>query len=126
MKLTNQRIINDAKRLGEMSQKQLPVKVSYAIAKNITKIEAELGIYNKQRQKLIDQYSEKDETGKPLADATGNVIWQEGSVEAWNKDIKELMAIENDVDIHKFPISALEGFNMTPAEIMLIDYMIED
>ena len=63
MKLTNRKIVNDANLLGNLTHKQLPIKVSYAIAKNISKIEKELEIYNKERQKLIDKYCLKDEEG---------------------------------------------------------------
>ena len=66
MKLTNRKIVNDANLLGNLTHKQLPIKVSYAIAKNISKIEKELEIYNKERQKLIDKYCLKDEEGKKL------------------------------------------------------------
>jgi len=41
MKLSNERILRDIPSLIEISKKQLPIKVSYAIAKNIAKIEAE-------------------------------------------------------------------------------------
>ena len=128
MKLSNQRILNDAARLGEISQKQLPVKVSYAIAKNISKIEGELNIYNKERQKLIDQYAEKDDKDKIIADEKGNVKFKEDCKEKWDKDIKELLAIENEVEIHKFSMNEFNGknYDLSPAELMLIDYMIEE
>lgn len=126
MKLSNERLINDASKLAQLSQKKLPIKASYAIAKNISKIESELKIYNREREKLIDKYSKKDEKGNPVADEAGQIVFCEGCKEQWDKDIKELLAIENDIDIHKFPIAALEGYDMTPAELMLIDYMIEE
>ena len=127
MKLSNERIVNDANVLGAISQKNLPIKVSYAIAKNIAKIEAEIKVYNKERQKLIDKYSVKDEEGKPLIEDNSIKIAEE-HVEEWNRDIKELLAIENEVDIHKFHIDKLINSNcdMSPAELMLIDYMIEE
>lgn len=127
MKLSNERIVNDANVLGAISQKNLPIKVSYAIAKNIAKIEAEIKVYNKERQKLIEKYSVKDKEGKPLIEDNSIKIAPE-NVEEWNRDIKELLEIENEVDIHKFHISELENSNctMTPAELMLIDYMIEE
>jgi len=127
MKLSNERIVNDANVLGAISQKNLPIKVSYAIAKNIAKIEAEIKVYNIERQKLIEKYSVKDKEGKPLIEDNSIKIAPE-NVEEWNRDIKELLEIENEVDIHKFHISELENSNctMTPAELMLIDYMIEE
>lgn len=127
MKLSNERIVNDANVLGAISQKNLPIKVSYVIAKNISKIEAEIKVYNKERQKLIEKYSVKDEEGKPLIEDNSIKIAPE-HVEDWNRDIKELLAIENEVDIHKFHIDELVNSkcDMSPAELILIDYMIEE
>lgn len=125
MKLSNGRILNDAQSLGSISNKELPIKVSYAIAKNISKIESELKVYNTQKQKLIEKYSEKGEDGKTLIDAENKIKIQDEYLENWNRDIEELLAIENEVDIHTFDISLLEGFSMSPSELMLIDYMIE-
>ena len=126
MKLSNERILNDSTKLAQIAQKELPIKASYAIAKNISKLEAELKTYNSEREKLIEKYSIKDENGKTVADENNQIKLQPEQVADWNKDMKELFAIENDIDIHQFPIEALNGHSMTPAEIMLIDYMISE
>lgn len=126
MKLSNEKILNDAEQLVKISQKSLPIKASYAIAKNLAKIESELKIYNKEKEKLIEKYAERDEKGNIIPDENGQIKLKIECIADWNKDIKELLAIENDIAIHKFPISALEGYDMTPAELMLIDYMIEE
>jgi len=127
VKLSNERIVNDANVLGAISQKNLPIKVSYAIAKNIAKIEAEIKVYNKERQKLIEKYSVKDEEGKPLIE-DNNIRIAEEFIMDWNRDIKDLLDIENEIDIHKFHIDELinSKCDMSPAELMLIDYMIEE
>ena len=127
MKLTNRKIVNDANLLGNLTHKQLPIKVSYAIAKNISKIEKELEIYNKERQKLIDKYCLKDEEGN-LIDENNQFKIADGNLEAWNKDMNELLEIEIDINIHKFSKDDLfnSNCNITPAELMLIDYMIEE
>jgi hypothetical protein len=125
MKLSNERILNDIKTLAEISAKQLPVKVSYAIAKNISKIEVELKIYNHEREKLIEKYAEKDDKDKIIADAKGQIKFKKEHLADWNKDIRDLLTIENDIDIHKFSLDALEGYNMSPGELRTIDYMLE-
>ena len=68
MKLTlsNERIVNTINTLGELSNAKLPVKVAYAITKNINKINVELEAYNKEKAKLINKYGEKDEKGKSV------------------------------------------------------------
>lgn len=128
MLLSNEKLLNDAAGLSQLTQKNLPVKVSYAIAKNISKIESNLKIYNKEKQKLIDKYSVKDEKGETLVGEDNQVTIQKEFLENWNKDIKELQAIENEIDIHKFNANDLfsGNYDMTPGEIMLIEYMIED
>lgn len=124
MKLSNEKILADIAKLMEISKKVLPIKASYAIAKNMKKIEDELEIYYKEREKLIDKYAEKDENGNIKIDETGFIVFRDK--EGWDREIKELLAIENDIKIHKFPIDVLEGYNMSPAELMLIEYMIEE
>lgn len=125
MKLSNRRILEDIQKLGGIAQKQLPVKVSYAIAKNISKIESELKVYSAERDKLIDKYSQKDEEGKVKADENGQIDFG-GYKKEWENDINDLLTIENDIDIHKFSVNELNGFNISPAELQTIDYMIEE
>jgi hypothetical protein len=127
IKLSNNRIVNDAPALGAISQKNLPIKVSYALAKNIGKIEDELKLYNKEKQKLIDIYSIKDEEGKPLIE-DNNIRIAEEYIMDWNRDIEDLLDIKNEIDIHRFHIDELVNFNcnISPMELMLIDYMIEE
>ena len=127
MKITIRNILNDTNSLAVISQKQLPIKVSYAIAKNIKKLESELKIYNEERQKLIDQYCIKDNEGNNVIDENNNLKIADEHLDAWNKEINELMDIEVDIDIHKFNLDSLMNgnYDMTPAELMIIDYMIE-
>ncbi|WP_195948103.1 hypothetical protein [Paraclostridium bifermentans] len=125
MKLTNKKIVTDSMILMEISRKELPIKVSYALAKNIAKIEKELEIYNSERQKLLDKYCVKDENGQNKIDENNQLKIQEEYLKDWEHDIKELQNIELEIDIHKFKIAELNGYNMAPSELIAIDYMIE-
>ncbi len=128
MKLTNRKILQDAQFLGSLTQKDLPAKVSYAIAKNVSKIESELRIYNSERKKLIDKYCIKDEDGNNVIDENGQFVIADENMNDWNDAINELLDIEMDIDIHKFNINDLfsKDYELKPSELMLIDYMIED
>lgn len=128
MKLTNRKIVNDANFLGTLTNMQLPIKVSYAVAKNVSKIEKELEIYNKERQKLVDKYCIKDEKGNNKIDENNQLKIADENLDDWNKSINELLDIEIDIEIHKFSKEDLFNSNckMTPSELILIDYMIEE
>lgn len=128
IKLSNEKLVNSVQTLNNLTQQELPIVVSYAISKNIAKIETELKIYNAEKQKIIEKYSVKGEDGKTKVGEDGNITIEEESIELWNKDIAELMAIENEIDIHQIQISKLENsnFSIAPSELMKIDYMIAE
>ena len=130
MKLTlsNERIVNTIDVLGELNNAKLPVKVAYAITKNINKINSELKAYNKEKAKLIDKYGEKDKEGKLKVDKKGNIPLKEEHIEDWNRDIAELLSIENEIDIHMINLDDLlnSNCNISPAGLVAIDFMIKD
>lgn len=124
MKLSNEKLVNSIGVLSKLTNMELPIKLSYAISKNITKIDRELVVYNKERQKLIEKYGEKDEEGKlkTKEDGTINIL----DIDSFNKDMKEILEIETEVDIHVIDLEKVDvDINITPGEIMLVDYMFE-
>ncbi|MDC4242666.1 hypothetical protein NE398_21330, partial [Clostridium tertium] len=122
MKLSNEKLVNSIGVLNKLTNMELPIKLSYAISKNITKINRELVVYNKERQKLIEKYGEKDEESKlkTKEDGTINIL----DIDSFNKDLKEILEIETEVDIHVIDLEKVDvDINITPGEIMLVDYM---
>jgi len=128
IKLSNEKLVNRVQVINNLSQQALPITISYAIAKNIAKVEEELKIYNVEKQKLIEKYSIKGEDGKPEVSDTGTINIQEEFIEVCNKDFAELFAIENEINIHEISISKLENsnFSIAPGELMRIDFMITE
>lgn len=124
MKLSNEKLVNSIGVLSKLTNMELPIKLSYAISKNITKIDRELTVYNKEREKLINKYGEKDEEGnlKTKEDGTINIL----DIDSFNNDLKEILDIETEVDIHLIDLEKVNAdINITPGEIMLVDYMFE-
>lgn len=126
MKLSNEVLINSVNVLSKLNNMELNIKVSYAIAKNIDKLEKELKVYNDERQKLIEKYSIKDEEGKTKVNEGGTINIKEDKIQDWNMDINELIKLENEVDIHCIKLDDLFkcDCNITPGELHLINYMI--
>lgn len=125
MKIKNEVLVNSVQVLRKLNAAELPIKLSYKLAKNIKNIEKELALYEEEKQKLIAKYGEKDEVGKIKQndDGTINIL----DTEKWNNDIKELLAIEADISIEKINIDELgkSDFKITPADLGLIDYLIK-
>lgn len=124
MKLSNEKLVNSIGVLTKLTNMELPIKLSYAFSKNIIKIDRELVAYNKEREKLINKYGEKDEEGnlKTKEDGTINIL----DIDSFNKDLKEILEIETEVDIHLIDLEKVNvDINITPGELMLVDYMFE-
>lgn len=124
-KLTNREILEKVGMLGELSNRKLPVKASYAIAKNISKVEKELKHYNTEREKILKECCLKDEEGN-LKIEDGNYAIDPDKMGKWNKDMNDLQDIEIEIDVHTFKLEELTGYDMTPSELMVIDFMIKE
>ena len=124
MKLSNERLVNSVGVLSKLTNLELPIKLSYAFSKNITKIDAELKAYNIEREKLLNKYGEKDEEGKLKLSEKGevNILDREN----FNKEIAELLQCESEIDIHLIDLESIDtDINITPGELMIIDYMFK-
>lgn len=124
MIIKNEKLVNSIGVLSKLTNMELPIKLSYAFSKNITKIDRELTVYNKERQKLIEKYGEKDKEGnlKTKEDGTINIL----DIDSFNKDLKEILEIETEVDIHVIDLENINAdINITPGELMVIDYMFK-
>lgn len=128
LNLSNERIVNTINALSKLNNAQLPIKVAYAISKNVNKIESELKVYNTEKAKLVNKYGEKDKEGKLKVGENGNVPLKEEHIEDYNRDIKELLSIENEMDIHMIKLDDLlnSDYNISPSELSAIDFMIEE
>lgn len=124
MKLSNERLVNSVGVLSKLTNLELPIKLSYAFSKNITKIDAELKAYNMEREKLLNKYGEKDEEGKLKQSEDGKVNILD--IENFNKEIAELLQCESEIDIHLIDLEKVDAkINITPGELMIIDYMFK-
>ena len=128
LNLSNERIVNTINALSKLNNAQLPIKVAYAISKNVNKIESELKVYNTEKAKLVNKYGEKDKEGKLKVGENVNVPLKEEHIEDYNRDIKELLSIENEMDIHMIKLDDLlnSDYNISPSELSAIDFMIEE
>lgn len=113
--------------LQELANTKLPFKVSLIISRNLKNLQKESEFYLEQEQAFIRDYLEfNSETGELIQSEPGVFKIQEGKVEECYKARQDLDAFEVEVDLKKIPLSALENVDFTPAQLMAIEYMIEE
>lgn len=125
MKITNRMLVESTPLIADVSRKQLPVKVSYTISRNMDKIDEALKPYNTERRKLLEKYGEKDKTGK-LAEKDNTIQLDKSRIGDFKKDIDTLLDIEINLDIRKFKLADIGDVNFSAAELRAIGFMIDD
>lgn len=86
---------------------KIPTKVAYWAARLLVKITQEAGIYSKERQKLVDEFCDKDDQGKPVEAGPGQVKMVEHRAE-FIAEMTKLTETEITIDIHKIPLKLAE------------------
>ena len=119
------------KNLQELKKKSLPVKISFAITRNLKKLAGEAEAFDEARMGIIRKYAKKKDNGDFDADAQGNVIIENPS--ACNAEIKELC--EERIEVIDFAMISLEELercdgdqfdSLTPADVETLDFMISE
>lgn len=129
MKLTNREIVNIINNIGAITTKKLPIKLSFAIQKNVRKLEEVAKEYDEARKKILEENAEKDEDGKAVIEDNQYKI---ADTEKNTKEILELLDFENEVDIHTVDLSMVEQCDLehfeslTGTEVGLLSFMINE
>lgn len=131
MKITNRQVIEfiNSVSANKLASKRLPVKVAYAISRNLDKMNNIITSYETARKTLLDQYAEKDEEGKAKVE-DGNYVIQEDQKQAFSDEMKELLEVENEIDLHTINMDEVEKCDtdkydsLTTADLMTLDIMI--
>lgn len=97
MKLKNRDIVNFVNGCAALRAKKLPVKIGYAINRNIIILAEAAEAYNVAREKIIEEHTEKDSEGKPVVKDNSYVF---KDTQRFNKDLEELLGIDTEVNLH--------------------------
>lgn len=116
IKVTINRIISAMAVLQKLSNKELPVKVSYALAKAIKTASAELATYDGQRIKLCEQYGKLNEDGSEYE-------IDEARRSEFEAKADELINLAVEIDVK--PVKLPDDVKLKASEILAIEDFIE-
>lgn len=129
MKVSNLQILTLSKAMPDIRKKMLPIRLGFAINKNIQEMKGISEAYNEEQGKILDKYCSRDEQGNYLAkeDRYDITDW-----DGYNREMTELLKIENEVTVHTVPLEEVEKCGtgkfdaLTPEELELLGFMIEE
>ena len=124
--------------LLQLADKRLPVKLAFAISRNLAKLAPEVEMIEKQREKLCEDYAERKD-GQPVMiesvidgqKMSGYKIAEERS-DDFQAQIKDLFDTEVAVDIMTVNSAVLDLLDsdrydpLTPAQLAGIEWMMEN
>lgn len=123
--LNNTEIINAFNSANELMQcKDLPVKISWDIAKNMKQINDAFNTYLKVEKELIKEYAIKDDNGGVKLDNNNQPKFPPRS-EYYSKR-NELLECENTLKMIIIKLDNLGGCNISPATLYNLGFMIEE
>ena len=129
MKITLTNVRTKYQNLLALADCHLPSKLAYGIAKNLSKLEKEVELIEKQRKSMLESYAQKDETGTFIIE-NGNYALGE-NLNIFCKEFDEFLQTETEIHIHKCPCGVLDMLddpryeNLTPTQMLVLDFMLE-
>lgn len=118
--------------LYPMQKKTFPVKISYAIMRNIEALEKEFSSFEKQRIELCKTYANKDSDRNPVI-KDGAYDIPDDVKEEFRKELADLSDEEIDIDIRTVPAEEFEKCEQadrydipTGEDFAVLGFMLKD
>lgn len=121
-----QDIVNAIETFNVMSNKEMPIKTSFKVARIAKELDKEYQLFNETRRKAIETYGEKDENGELKIDDKGNVALIQDKIETFSAEMNELLNNEVSLNTAPFTLSELEGITLTPAQTSTLLPFVEE
>lgn len=122
MKITNNEIYTLASRLNEMFQdanQRLPIKLNFFLQKNKKTLLTLAQEIEESRAEILRNYGTVNEEN-------GNVHIEDDKIAAANKEIIDLLSLEQEVDIRTVKFEDLpEGISFTTGQMEALMFMID-
>ena len=110
--------------LTTLADKDLDLNTACDIAKDIQNLSIPKQILEQKRNKLIQEYGEKDDEGNLKTNDNGSISFTENNEYECNKKIAELFDEDVDLELIKIKKSALKDIKISPKVALgLIDFL---
>ena len=110
----------------KLSDQQLPLRLSYKIAKGLNLISTELDFYKKQYTLCLKAYAQQNSDGSFEMTDNGNIKIKPGSEEECVKRLQELDSMEFELPNFDFTLEELDGLNFTINDMKVLSPFIKE
>ena len=110
----------------KLSDQQLPLHLSYKIAKGLNLISTELDFYKKQYTLCLKAYALQNSDGSFEMTDNGNIKIKPGCEEECIKRLQELDSMEFELSNFEFTLEELDGLNFTINDMKVLSPFIKE
>lgn len=123
--ITLEELVSSQTSLQKISSMQLPIAVSFKLARGIKQINEELKEFYEAQKKIGEKYGERDERGELKIDTkTGNIPISSEKQQEFQAELNALLAVEVKLNMDPININELESLNMSAQELYWLDKFI--
>ena len=127
MKAKLREVLDSVNCLEKLSSIKMPGKVAYSVARTLGKVYDLSKTFSEQKKKLFDKYGEeKDIKDERTQQTTKQLTIKPENVEAYKKDLSEILDKEVEVDIWKIKVSSLDSLSLEPMILVPLKYLLEE
>ena len=107
--------------LRQVMNKNFKGSVSFKIGRLVRELDKELKLFEKEREKLIEKYAEKDDDGNLIF--TGKNVKILDTIQ-FNKEMEELLSNELNINAEKIDIEVFNDVEISPEQAMILEYIL--
>lgn len=106
VKLSNKRLSEGFPYLGALGSLDLRPKIGFRVGTVKAALMPLMQAFETESRKLVDKYCERDAGNNPVLSEGGTKL---KNPTAYQKDMEELLAVENEVAVHKLKLDELRN-----------------
>lgn len=119
-------ILNSTETFSQIMQQSFKGSIAFKVARLARELNKEMETFNAERQKLLEQYCEKDENGELKVLENGNVQVIPEKLQEFNQEFTNLLETDVEINADKLPISCMDEFEVSPQQMLDLEVFFED
>ena len=125
IKLTVNEILTLNENLGKLMEQKFPASITFTLARLIRFCSEEVKTFENARYQIAERYGKRNENGELDVNENGQVAINPDKIKECNEEFAELLRSEIEINVNKIPLSAFDGLELTPKEMLSLEPIVE-